>query len=122
MRWTPGNARLGSNAVSTAGASPIGDLSEMNEITVRQNEAESLFEAEVPGGIAVIEYELEGDRIALIHTDVPKEAAGRGVGQALATFALDFARSNKLRVVPVCAYVQSYLKKHPDYDDIVDYV
>jgi predicted GNAT family acetyltransferase len=28
--------------------------------------------------------------------------------------ALDFAHFNQLKVVPVCPFVQAYLKKHPE--------
>jgi predicted GNAT family acetyltransferase len=33
--------------------------------------------------------------------------------------ALDFARVNDLRVVPLCPYVSSFIRKHPEYQDLV---
>jgi predicted GNAT family acetyltransferase len=89
-------------------------------INVRNNTGENRFEAEVPGGTAVLEYERHGSAITLTHTDVPKEAAGRGVGQALVTTALDFARQHELKVVPKCAYVKSFLQTHREFNDVLN--
>jgi predicted GNAT family acetyltransferase len=35
------------------------------------------------------------------------------------TFALDDVRSNGLRIRPYCPYVRAFLRRHPDYQDLV---
>lgn len=78
------------------------------------------FEAHVDGELAgVLEYVLKYGRLALIHTEVLPTHEGQGIGSALVRYALDLARSNGWRVIPVCPYVQSYLARHPEDDDIV---
>jgi predicted GNAT family acetyltransferase len=78
------------------------------------------YEAHLGGELAgVLEYIAKRGRIALIHTEVPPIYEGRGVGSALVRFALDDARRRGLRVIAVCPYVQSYLARHPQDDDIV---
>jgi hypothetical protein len=33
--------------------------------------------------------------------------------------ALDDIRGRALRLVPICPFVRAYLKRHPEYDDLV---
>lgn len=62
---------------------------------------------------------IEGRR-ALIHTGVRDRYEGQGLAAQLARRALDDARADGLRIVPLCAYVAGYLEKHPDDQDLVD--
>lgn len=92
----------------------------MSDIKVKHNRTDQQFEAEVPGGTALISYSTGDDgTITFHHTEVPPQAEGKGVARTLVVDALQYARDNKLNVVAQCAYVASYLKKHREYDDIV---
>ena len=78
------------------------------------------YEARVDDELAgVLEYAQKRERIALIHTEVNPAFEGRGIGSALVRFALDDARRRGLQVIATCPYVQSYLDRHHDDDDIV---
>lgn len=91
----------------------------MSNVEVKHNRGDQQFEAEVPGGTALISYSENNGDITFHHTGVPPEAEGKGVASSLAKVALQYARDQKLRVVPKCDYVASYVKKHPEYDDIL---
>src|SRR4051812_16472396 len=52
-------------------------------LPVTNNEAAHQFEVRVDGVLARLVYELAGERIILIHTDVSDALAGRGIGSAL---------------------------------------
>ena len=67
------------------------------------------------------EYETEPGRIVFTHTVVRPKFEGRGIGSRLAKFAVDDVRDRGLRIKPVCPFVRAYLKRHPEYDSIVDY-
>ena len=87
---------------------------------IRNNAEKSQFETTVEGHTAYASYDLEApNRIVFTHTEVPDELAGKGIGGALARFALDHAREQGLRVVPHCSFVASFIKKHPEYQDLV---
>jgi len=87
---------------------------------VRNNEKQSQYETTVDGHVAYTAYDLEDpNRIVFTHTVVPEELAGRGVAGAIVKFALDDARARKLTVVPQCPYVAAYIKKHPEYEDLL---
>jgi uncharacterized protein len=78
------------------------------------------YEAHLDGELAgVLEYVVKYERLALVHTEVLPAYEGKGVGSALVRFALDEARRRGLLVIAVCPYVQDYLTRHPEDDDIV---
>lgn len=91
----------------------------MNDINVKHNASANRFEAVVSGGTAMVEYRKKGDDITFTHTEVPQAAEGKGVAKALVQNALQYARENKLRVWPECAYVAGYVKRNREYDDIL---
>jgi len=78
------------------------------------NEKRSRFETTVDGTTAFLTYHRNGKRLVLIHTEVPESLEGKGVGSAIVRFALDYARTNDLTVVPQCPFVRAYLERHPD--------
>jgi predicted GNAT family acetyltransferase len=87
---------------------------------IRNNEDESRFETTVDGHVAFTEYELEEPgNIVFTHTVVPGELSGRGIAGELAKHALDHARGKNLKVVPQCAYIAAYVRRHPEYEDLL---
>jgi hypothetical protein len=70
--------------------------------------------------VAVEVYELRGDRIALVHTEVLQQRQGKGDARALVDAALADARRRGLGVLPDCSYVRRMIEQHPDeYLDLV---
>ena len=89
-------------------------------LDISNNESASQYETTVDGVTAYVAYDREGDdRIVLTHTVVPDALSGRGIASELVKHVLDDARKNQWKVVPQCSYVQSYLKRHPGYEDIL---
>jgi len=69
-------------------------------------------------GAAVAEYRLEGNLMIFTHTWVPPELRGHGVAGKLIREGLEYARREGKRVVPQCSYVETYLRRHPEYADL----
>ena len=83
------------------------------------NTAAHRFELVVDGHVAKAWYRLSPGVITFTHTDVPKALEGKGIGSRLARAGLDYARAQGLKVVPLCPFVAGWLKKHPEYADLV---
>lgn len=91
----------------------------IDSVRIENNVAAQRFEANIDGQRALLTYRCFPHRISLDHTEVPKPLEGHGLGSKLARTALEFARANHLRVVPLCRYVSRYLAKHPEYQDLL---
>ena len=89
------------------------------EFIVRNNHSERRFEAKIENSLAFVEYKLEGNQMTLVHTEVPPELGGQGVGSKIVKAVLDFAKGNGLRVLPECPFVKSYIERHENYQEIV---
>jgi predicted GNAT family acetyltransferase len=87
-------------------------VTDISQIT--DNQAQSRFEFTAEGKLAELVYRQHGDRLVLIHTEVPSELGGRGLGSALAAAALDRAERESLTLVPLCPFVRTWLERHPD--------
>lgn len=61
----------------------------------------------------------DGQRV-FSHTEVDEAFGGRGLATILVAEALAATRTEGLRIVAVCPMVAAYVKKHHDFDDIVD--
>jgi uncharacterized protein len=59
-------------------------------------------------------YVVNGDRMVLVHTEVPDEWGGHGIGGRLVRAALERAVANALTVVPWCPFARNWLQEHPD--------
>ena len=86
---------------------------------VRNNAAASRYELEVDGQLAIAEYRLRPGRISFTHTEVPDALEGRGIGKRLVKAALDDARAQGLKVVPICPFVKHYIDTHPEEQDLL---
>jgi len=59
------------------------------------------------------------DNLTVYHTEVAPEAEGQGLAKKMLQAMVDYARKNKLKVIPLCPYVHAQFKRHPDeYADL----
>jgi predicted GNAT family acetyltransferase len=84
----------------------------MSEVV--DNVAEERLELTEDGHLAELVYHVHGDRLTLIHTEVPDELGGRGLGGVLVRAALARAARDHLTLVPSCPFARSWLEKHRD--------
>jgi predicted GNAT family acetyltransferase len=76
--------------------------------------AASRFMVEADGQVAELVYQLDGDRLVLVHTGVPAALEGRGIGSKLVAAAVAEAKRRDLTIVPLCPFVKGWLRRHPD--------
>lgn len=87
---------------------------------VIHNEAATRFELRVQGHLGIAQYHLVDGVMWLTHTEVPPPIAGRGIAARLVHSALAHARAQGLKVRPACSYVRTYMRRHPDTQDLLE--
>ena len=86
---------------------------------VRDNKDRHRLELAVDGHTAFSQYKLAPGTITFLHTEVPKELEGQGIGSRLARGALETARARGLKVVAKCPFIAAYIRKHPEFQDLL---
>jgi predicted GNAT family acetyltransferase len=89
------------------------------DIELINNEAVHNFELFVNGHRAFIDYKTKDNKIYLIHTEVPAELKGMGVAEALVEKTFNYIEQHQLKMVPLCSYIQIFLKRHPEWNRLV---
>ncbi|MGB0085967.1 MAG: GNAT family N-acetyltransferase [Rhodomicrobiaceae bacterium] len=56
--------------------------------------------------------------ISADHTGVPDALRGRGLGLALAMRLVEDARAARVKIIPLCTYLNAERRKHPEWADV----
>jgi predicted GNAT family acetyltransferase len=83
------------------------------------NAARQRFELDVDGQTVFTEYRLSGGIMTFFHTLTPPALRGRGLAAKVVQAALDYARREGLKVIPLCWYVSSHIEAHPELRDLL---
>jgi predicted GNAT family acetyltransferase len=67
------------------------------------------------GKYAHMEYHVSAGAMYIDSTFVPEEYRGRGLADALMKAAIEYAKENNLRIVPVCSYAKLFFERHPEH-------
>jgi len=87
--------------------------------TVHHNQAAHKFELVEDNLTSIVEYELDGQVMDITHTIVPDAVGGRGIAGDLNKEALNTARQNGWKVKATCPYTAAYIKRHPEFQDLL---
>jgi uncharacterized protein len=88
--------------------------------TITDNKGQQQFQVMADGELAYLEYRWYKGNIALMHTFVPEKLEGKGIASALAKYALEYAKENKLKIMVYCPFVAKYLQTHPGYKELIN--
>ncbi len=87
-----------------------------HHVEVIHNAHDQRFEATLEDNdIALMDYQISGNTITFIHTEVPPKYEGRGIASQIAKVALDYARDKGYKIQSTCSFVDMYLRKHKEY-------
>lgn len=93
---------------------------EIEEIEVRHEPENDRFVADLPDGVATLDYSRVDERtLDYERTFVPGELRGRGIGSHLVERALDYASDHGLRVVATCPFVEELIEDRPRYQELL---
>ena len=87
----------------------------VNNVSMRRYELPIADDA-----VAVTYYSLEDGRVVLLHTEVPGEFGGQGIGKRLAHAVFEALKAEGKRVIAKCPFMASYAARHPEYAAMLD--
>ena len=94
-------------------------------LTITHDAAAQAFEAVVDGRTCEAAYRLAQDGhghtvMLMTHTGVPRPLEGRGIAAQLVAAAMAHARGQGWKVRPLCSYVRTWLRRHPEHHDLLE--
>jgi uncharacterized protein len=69
--------------------------------------------------LAVMSYTVAGSRVIVDHTDVDDRLRGQGAGKQLVQAAVEWARAENKKLMPLCPFAKSVFDKTPAYSDVL---
>lgn len=101
----------------------IFDQKTKNKMEIQQtnNETKGYFKAvEDNQEAGRMTYSWAGkDKFIIDHTEVGPEFGGRGVGKKLVMAAVEFARENQLKIIPLCPFAKSVFDRTEEIRDVL---
>jgi predicted GNAT family acetyltransferase len=69
--------------------------------------------------LAQMTYTVAGSRVIIDHTEVDDALRGTGAGGKLVRAAVEWARKENARLMPLCPFAKSVFDKTPEYADVL---
>lgn len=93
----------------------------MNIHHVKESDSKGFFRAEENGSeCGRMTYSIAGTgKIIIDHTEVNPAFSGKGVGKQLVMAAVDYARKNNIKIMPLCTFASSVFQKDASIQDVV---
>ena len=87
----------------------------------QQGNKGSFYVEENTNRLAEMIYNVSANELMIIeHTEVSDELRGKNVGYQLVHTAVEYARTNHLKILPLCPFARSVFdKKHAEFGDVL---
>lgn len=93
---------------------------DLQQLEIVDNPAAGRFEAHHRGELlGYLTYEMTNGVMRLPHTYVMPPARGQNIAAMLVQEAMETARSRNASVMPICWYVEVFMRRHPEYQDLL---
>jgi uncharacterized protein len=93
---------------------------DVEKLQVIHNREENRFEVSVEGYPSRLNYLQDGKNFVITHVGVHPELRGLGVAGRIVEVSLEYAKENSLRVIPMCSYAAAFMRRHPEYAELMD--
>jgi predicted GNAT family acetyltransferase len=90
------------------------------DITISKNEDAGRYELRLGGQrVGLADFYRRGNVVVIPHTETSPEFGGRGLASRLVRCCLDDIRDQQLLVEPACPFVAAFIRRHPEYADLL---
>jgi predicted GNAT family acetyltransferase len=84
---------------------------------VSDNREKSRFELEEAGAVVFADYRRDGAVLAIRYVEAPPILRGTGAAGRLMQGAMEIARAEGRKVLPLCGYASAWIRRHPEWHD-----
>ncbi len=88
-------------------------------MNVEHEKDNNRFFVDLGSETASLNYQLIGDVMNIMHTEVPEDHEGEGVGSDLVRSAMEWARESGKQVEATCNFARGWLERHEEYNDVL---
>ena len=95
-----------------------------NEVQLKIDGNKGFFYIEIEGKQeAMMTFVFAGeDKIIIDHTEVNPGNEGKGFGKKMVTKAVEYARENNLKIIPLCPFAKSVFDKVAEFRDVLSLI
>ncbi len=93
-----------------------------DEITIERDEGETKgrYVVRLGADVAEMTFSRAGEALIIIdHTEVPDAFRGKSVGVKLVTRAVEDARAEGRKILPLCPFAAAQFRRHPEWHDVL---
>lgn len=91
------------------------------EILSAETGSKGRYYTVVEGHEAEVTYSRASPKLVIVdHTGVPDALRGKGVGQALAAYAVEAAREGGWKIMPLCPFFRAQALRHKEWHNVVN--
>jgi predicted GNAT family acetyltransferase len=93
---------------------------DLETLEVTHNPTQNTFEVWIDGYLSRLDYLQNDKNFVITHVGVYPELRGQGVAGKIVEAALQYAKANSFRVVPMCSYAAAYIRRNPQYLELTE--
>ena len=88
-------------------------------MNIRHDKENKRFTSDINGELATVEYALRNDKMYLVHSEVPYNLRGQGIGKVLVEKAFEKLTEEGYKAVAVCSYVKAVARRSEKWRHII---
>jgi predicted GNAT family acetyltransferase len=77
------------------------------------------YELMIDGQIVFANYRIDSDTLFINYVESPEALRGSGAAGKLMEGIMQIAEQQKLQIVPICGYAGSWIRCHPQYQNLL---
>jgi predicted GNAT family acetyltransferase len=93
---------------------------DVEKLEVTHNPNMNRFETWIDNNLSKLDYIQDGKNFVITHVGVHPDLRGQGIAARIVQVSLEYAKENSLRVIPMCSYAAAYMRRHPEYAELMN--
>ena len=86
---------------------------------VIDNTDKGRYELMIDGQTVFANYRIDGDTLFINYVESPEALRGSGAAGHLMEGIMRIAKAENLQIVPICSYAGSWIRRHPEHQDLL---